>query len=107
MAEPHILTYDVSRSARANSFNGQQLPSGIWRLEIFARFAASSTFHAIVFAHLPYADGKRRKDPEGHPCLLLSQISEDAWTLESCQLHSDAPRTSVHFVQWVAPDGSS
>ena len=103
MAEPHILTYDVSRSARANSFNGQQLPSGIWRLEIFARFAASSTFHAVVFAHLPYADCRRRKDPEGHPCLLLSQVCEDTWRIESTQIHPHAPRTSFDLARWAAP----
>lgn len=101
-SEPHVLRYDPTRSGRQDSFFSEQSASGIWRIDVYATRGALQ-FHAVVFAHEPFRDGHRRKDREGHPCLLLEHVSEDVYRLESCRIHPDAPRCFYDLINWVAP----
>lgn len=103
MPEPHVLHYDATRSSRANTFNARQLPSGTWKLELFVQFAASKIFHAVIYAHEPMRDCKRRVDPEGRACRLLWQHSEEVWRIESHRVHVDAPQSFFDLRGWCAP----
>lgn len=77
---------------------------GLWLFSAFIRTTdVSKVFRVEWFAQVQDRSGTRRRDPDGHPSLLMSPhgAGGDTWALESVRLHMDLPRQAYLLVGWT------